>query len=215
MEIIVEGRGRKFFKPDEVEVTLNFETIDKSYKSVLEKGVENVRKYFDVLKKMGFKQEDIKTRSFRVAEKTKYDNVIREYLKVGFSFEQTASLKFDYDTDRLAEFMEVTSKCENAPRYWINFGVKDEKAVNEEILGLAFKDAEFQANAIAKASGTEIQECLKISFEPFDDKVRSETRFDGAFKCCSADSTREDIAKTFVPEDIELSMSIYCKFIAK
>lgn len=215
MDIIVEGRGEKSFRPDQVEISFNFETKDKSYEMVLEKGTANVKQYCDVLKKLGFRQDELKTRSFRVAENSKYDNKSRNYIKDGFIYTQTAVLKFDYNRERLAEFMEVTSKCKNPPKYYVNFGVKEEKAAQEEMLALAFEDAKFQANAIAKASGTEVKECLKTSFQPFDEEAHSLSRYEGEMLYKSSTSARENISAVFVPDDVKLSTRIYCLFVAK
>ena len=38
MDIIVEGVGKKFYNPGEVEINLNFYTRDDSYESALENG---------------------------------------------------------------------------------------------------------------------------------------------------------------------------------
>ena len=47
MDIIVEGIGKKFYTPNEVEVSLNFYTKSSSYDRVLEKGTEDVEKFIE------------------------------------------------------------------------------------------------------------------------------------------------------------------------
>lgn len=118
--------------------------------------------------------------------------------------------------DKLSKLMEVTSKSKNPPRYQIMFNVKDCKKSQEDLLAIAFKDAESQAKSIAKASGKELKECLKVSFEPFDTDNPSQTRYEGEMMYKSKSSAvRENICNTFVPEDITLSATIYCHFITK
>ena len=124
----------------------------------------------------------------------------------------------DYNMDKLSKFMEVTSKSKNPPRYEIMFNVKDCKKSQEDLLAIAFKDAESQAKSIAKASGKVLKECLKGSFEPFDTDTHSQTKYEGEMMYKSksyAGIVRENICNTFVPEDITLSATIYCHFITK
>ena len=216
MDIIVEGNGSKDFKPNQVVLSFTFETKDANYEKALEKGVANVNEYFKVLNGLGFKKGDLKTRSFRVSENRRYDETQKIYINEGFIYTQNATLKFDYDMNKVSELMEVTSKSKNSPRYVINFNLKDNKKVQEEILALAFKDAKAQAEAIAKASGNEIKECLKISFEPFDTRTYSQTTYKGEMLAkSSVGSVRENITNTFIPEDVTIFTKIYCHFTTK
>ena len=53
MDIIVEGIGKKFYSPDEVEINLDFYTRDDSYKRALENGTKNVESFInDVLERI-------------------------------------------------------------------------------------------------------------------------------------------------------------------
>ena len=45
MDIIVEGVGKKFYSPDEVEINLDFYTRADSYESALENGTKNVENF--------------------------------------------------------------------------------------------------------------------------------------------------------------------------
>ena len=47
----------------------------------------------------GFTTDDMKTRNFVVKEDKKYNEMTRTYIFDGFSFNQSATLKFDYDKD--------------------------------------------------------------------------------------------------------------------
>ena len=112
--------------------------------------------------------------------------------------------------------MEVSSTQEDEKKKKIDIGVKDNKELEEQVLSDAYKDAEFQARAIAKATGkTNSLECIKISFEPFTDPHISQTRFDSFARMekCSANLS-ESIQTVFVPEDVTLEKTIYCHFIA-
>ena len=219
MKIIVEGNGEKTYKPNQVVLTFDFRTVDVNYNKALELGVKNVAEYLEFLISMGFEKESFKTQSFRVSEDRHYDEQTRKYVKDGFVFTQCARIMFDFDMARLSKLMEKTAEFKNPPIYRITFNVKDEKQANEELLGLAYEDALFQATAIAKASGTTITGCQRVSFQPFDFSDNcSNSSLDGAImskaKCCAM-GTSEAIQNTFVPEDVVLSTTVYCEFDAE
>lgn len=218
MDIIVEGVGEKNYKPNKITLNFDFKTTKKDYKDALNYGVRYVEKYFELLNSLGFDKEQIKTRSFRVSEDRHYDNKKNDYVFDGYVFSQSATLEFDYDMKKMSEIMDRTSKEENPPIYRISFGVKDDKKVEEEIIALAYTEAEFQANAIAKASGKKVKECVRVSFEPFDTLPVSATRYDTEgyvtrSKCCM--NASESIQNVFVPEDVVVSKTIYCQFITE
>ena len=74
MDIMVEGTGTRYYRPDEVEISLNFYTKTGSYESALEEGTKDVQIFIDkILEQMQFTKEDLKTRSFRVYEEKRYD----------------------------------------------------------------------------------------------------------------------------------------------
>ena len=87
MDIIVEGVGKKFYSPDEVEINLDFYTRADSYERALENGTKNVENFIDdVLEKMDFNKEIMKTRSFRVYEEKQYNYDIKKYIKSGYAY---------------------------------------------------------------------------------------------------------------------------------
>lgn len=174
MDIIVEGVGKKFYTPDEVEINLDFYTRADSYESALENGTKNVEIFInDVLEKMNFNKEIMKTRSFRVYEEKQYDYDKKIYIKLGYAYTQQANIKFDYSMNTIAEFMDMVSKLENPPKYHLVFNVKDIKKCKDEVLAEAYNKAKNKAETIAKAAGKELKECVKTDFRPFEERVIS------------------------------------------
>lgn len=218
MDIYVNATGKKYYKPNQITLNFDFSYKSNDYETALNFGVENVTKYVLFLQEKGFYKEDIKTLSFRVSENKVYNELTRKYEKDGYLFLQRANLTFDYDMKKLSTLMEETAKMQNPPVYYINFNLKNDKTADEEILAIAYKEAEFQAQAIAKASGKQLKECVKVSFEPFENVHVSPTMYerDGCFaKAASIGSTSEQIEQTFVPEDVLVSKKIYCLFVAQ
>ena len=218
MEIIVQGKGIEYFTPNEIIISINFYKKGNSYEEVLNSGVMSVQNFVNsVLLNNGFNREDMKTRNFVVREEQKYDNMTRQYSSDGFSFNQIASIKFDYDKEKLANIMEQLSKLDNAPQCHVGFEVKDEKDCRRQVLAKAYKDAELQAQAIADASGKVLKQCAKIDFKPFTTTYASQTNFEGDMMYAKADriGTATTIMNTFTPEDVELSEILYCLWIAE
>ena len=218
MEIIVQGKGTEFFTPNEVILNIGFNTKGQSYEEVFSEGVKNVQKFVnELLLQNGFTTEDMKTRNFVVREDQKYDEVTRTYLFDGFSFNQNATLKFDYNKERMAKIMEDLSKLDNAPTCQINFGVKDVKECKRKILSKAYKEAELQAQAIAEAAGKSLKQCVKVDFKPFTTDYVSQTTFDSDMMYAKSArlGAAPAIINTFTPEDIELSETLYCLWLAE
>lgn len=226
MDIMVEGTGKRYYKPDEVIINLNFYTKAGTYGIALEDGTRDVEIFIeDVLRQMQFKQEDLKTRSFRIYEETRYDYERKLEVKLGFAYTQNATLKFDYDINVVAEFMEKTSKLKNPPKYTISFNVKNEQQCKNEAMTEAYNKAKEKAMAIANASGKILKECIKTDFRPFEERVNSYSRLGsemfetermtdfsiGAKKM----SAQDKITNIFTPEDIEISETLYCLWITE
>ncbi|HJJ04557.1 MAG TPA: SIMPL domain-containing protein [Clostridiaceae bacterium] len=228
MDIIVEGVGKKFYTPDEVEINLDFYTRADSYESALESGTKNVEFFInDVLEKMNFNKEIMKTRSFRVYEEKQYDYDKKIYIKLGYAYTQQANIKFDYSMNTIAEFMDMVSKLENPPKYHLVFNVKDIKKCKDEVLAEAYNKAKDKAETIAKAAGKELKECVKTDFRPFEERVISrsslnsqdmymekEMSIDGAkFGMAKRTGVQETIQTIFTPEDVEITETLYCLWI--
>lgn len=228
MDIIVEGVGKKFYTPDEVEINLDFYTRADSYESALENGTKNVEIFInDVLEKMNFNKEIMKTRSFRVYEEKQYDYDKKIYIKLGYAYTQQANIKFDYSMNTIAEFMDMVSKLENPPKYHLVFNVKDIKKCKDEVLAEAYNKAKEKAETIAKTAGKELKECVKTDFRPFEERVVSrsslnsqdmymekEMSMDGAkFGMAKRTGVQETIQTIFTPEDIEITETLYCLWI--
>ncbi len=106
MEIIVQGKGVEYFVPDEVVLNINFNTKGLTYEEVLSEGTRNVQHFVnELLLKNGFQKEDMKTRNFVICEETKYNNITMNYDHDGYSFNQMAVLRFDYDKELMAKMM--------------------------------------------------------------------------------------------------------------
>lgn len=225
MDIMVEGTGIRYYRPDQAEISLNFYTKTGSYESALEEGTRDVQVFIEkVLEQMQFSKEDLKTRNFRVYEEKRFDYEKKIEIKYGFAYTQGATLKFDYDINIVAEFMDRVSKLENPPKYTIAFNVRNEQQSKNEAMAEAYNKAKEKAEAIAKSAGKALKECVKVDFRPFEERVYSRSTLgSGVFEAETSDfnmkarkmSTQDTITNIFTPEDIEISETLYCLWIAE
>ncbi len=219
MEIIVQGSGVEYFTPDEAILDIHFYTKGLSYEEVLRTGINSVQVFIDqILLPNGFKPEDMKTRSFVIKEEQKYNQATMQWYKDGFSYNQSARLKFDYNKELIARIMASLSSLANSPECQISFGVKDEKGCKRAILAKAYQDAELQARAIADASGKILKYCEKVDFKPFTTEYVSNAIYGSDIMYAdraAGKGAAQTIVNTFTPEDIELSETLYCLWIAE
>ena len=220
MKITVKGTGIEYYTPNEIRLNLTFKISGKVYEEVLENGSNNVREFIEhVLLPHGFTKEDLKTRSFIVKEETKYNEDTKKYEFDGYSYNQQAMIKFDYDKERLSSFMVAISKIENPPYYHINFGLNNETECRRKVIDKAYYEAYEQALAIANAAGKELEECTKVDFKPFTDDYVSPSDIDASFARTMRFNMDKEasavINNTFTPEDILVSETLYCMWIAE
>lgn len=218
MEIIVEGKGSEFFTPDEVILNLNFQIKGATYEDVLTKGSNAVLEFVNnLLLKLGFSKEDMKTRNFIIKEDTKYNEVTRKYDFDGYSYNQSSIVRFDYDIKKVASIMEQCAILSNPPYCHIDFGIKDEKEPRKSVLSKAYQDAKDKAEAIAIASGKQLQKCMKIDFQPFTTNYNSNSRLGNEmfYSEKAIKGSADVITNIFTPEDVEISEKLYCLWIAE
>lgn len=220
MEINVRGSGKSYYTPDQVVMTILFSAQNTDYNKVIEMGSSRVLEFMNtILLPLGFKKEDMKTNQFVIQKETTYNKEKEIYEFKEFSYNQNAILKFDYDRKFLSKIIDEMAKMKQTISYKIQFTLKNMNACRKENLTRAYKDAEEQARFIAQAAGKELKECIKTDFNPFssnhmvsgytsDDLYCSEN----SFQQKSISSTMQEV---FTPEDIMLSETLYCIWIAE
>lgn len=216
MEIKVRGLGEKSFKPDIIKFKFTFNIKRKTYKACLADGSKSVEDYFKFLISKGFIKENIKTNNFNIRRESIYNEEKRKYEEGDFVFSFTCNLTIKYDLELMSQIMEETAKIKECPTYRIDFGLKNEKKAIDELMSLAYKNAEYQAKIIAKASGKNLKDCLKVSFEPFEDAMScGYDNMEMMSKQAPYDVTKESIQNIFIPKDIELEFNLYTLWLAE
>lgn len=222
MEIIVQGKGESLYTPNQVVFHLNFFVKASTYEDALTRGSNNVLDFIaHILLLNGFAKEDMKTNTFLIKKEQSYNQKKSTYDFVGYSYNQSATIIFEYDKIKLSKLMEEISKMDNPPFYNVEFTIKDLKECKKENLAKAYKDAEEQAEMIAQAAGKKLMNCVKTDFKPFttdyisrgydSDTIPSQTEH-----CIRKQaSIAETINEVFTPEDVKVKEMLYCLWIAE
>lgn len=216
MEIIVEGKAKEFFIPNQVIISFEFISKNKNYEDTLNNGLKMIEEFINkVILKNGFTKEDLKTSSFTIKEEKKYNESTHAYEFYKYSYNQNASLKFDYDNERLSNIINDISKLNYPPIYQIDFGIKNKEECHKKLLTKAYNDALEQAQIIATAANKELIKCIKVDFKPFTQDYISQVNLDIEPLALTKNNTSQVIFNAFTPEDILITETLYCIWIAE
>ncbi len=227
MQIFVKGEAHREFAPDQIIASVNFNTHAASYDEALQKGVERVKEYLQfIADNTDFTFEDFKTSTYNIHEefhtnridpKTEADlsKNLTKRVSDGFFFTQYAALEFEFNKERLAKLLVLTSKTDGAPRFHINFTLKDPKSCERDLLADAFKDAKLKAETLASAAGKHLRDCVRVDIDmpPHHEPMYEGTMMRKSAFRGSANEIEEEIRNiddTFRPDDIPVHKIINC-----
>lgn len=156
------GIGKMRVLPDQAAVTFNLSTFGMEYNSVLKDLNKKASQLETEVSKAGFDKNMLKTRSYSIDKNYSYHNGNR--IDSGFIGRQSFILTFPYEEKKVRSLITTISK--GAPDASFNFGFNLSEAkrdsVRNELLRLAFKDAEDQAKALARAAGVQLKTIISI-----------------------------------------------------
>ena len=230
MQIFVKGTAEQDFAPDQISATVSFSAHADNYNEALRLGVEKVKAYLDFLQEnTDFSKEDFKTSSYHIHEEFHTNKIepkdindlnknLTKRISDGFYFYQTGSLLFDYDRERLAKLLVLTSQNPSAPRFHIDFRSKDTASSPNSLIPAAYENAKSKAEQLANAASKHLRDCVRVELEPSsnydgyerDGAVRySKAAYFGASET-EIEQQMQNIDETFHPDDITLSKTIEC-----
>jgi len=216
MEITTIGRGVGKYIPDEVQISLVFQSRSSDYQTVLTEGNKSIDEFVnEVLVSLGFNNNDLKINNLTVREEWKYNNQTGNNELVGYLFESDALLEFPYDKDLIALFLNSFSKLTDPPHFTLNFGLKNEEQYKNELLQKAYQDALNNAEVIAKSANKQIKEPLKVSFEPLNQPFNSLSSFESRNILYSNENNINSFVNYLNPMDIEVEETLYALFLAE
>ena len=179
--ITVKGTGSVSVQPDCVVISMELLSRDKEYSKAMATASKQLEQLGECLEKAGFAREDIKTGNFNASSEYEYlhDGVNQpKRVFVGFVCRHDLTLKFDFDTERLAQALGAIADCPAAPQFSIRFTVKEPSAVSEALLRSATENALAKAKVLCEASGVQLGELINIDYNWGQLNVYSNTRYE-------------------------------------
>ena len=156
--ITVKGTGNVSARPDYIILSLNIETLSKTYDRAMSEAAERIERLQGAAVRVGYRKEDLKTTSFDV--QTRYENVKdrqgnykREF--VGYACSYRLKLAFDFDSKQLAKVISAIADCgaQAGTQYCIHCEETHQR-VSEKLLINATENARAKAEILCKASGS-------------------------------------------------------------
>lgn len=224
MDIVVQGEGKKLYKPDEVVLSLEFHLNDETYEKVLEKGTKAVEVFIEkIMTPLTMTKEELKTDRFKIYKNIRYDYDKKENIFLGYDYSHSTTLKLNYDMSVVAKIMDEISKLENPPKYVISFTIKDKEAAKKEVMSEAYTKAKEKAEVIAMSAGKTLKDCIRVDFRPFSNTLCSNTYLRdsefGSARMLSLSTEKRSVSSTieeiFTPEDVEVNETLYCLWVTQ
>ncbi|MBO4854974.1 SIMPL domain-containing protein [Candidatus Saccharibacteria bacterium] len=228
MQIFVDGYAEKQVAPDQIIASASFHAHANDYNEAMQRGVEKVKNFIEYIEnESDFEANDFKTYAYNISEhfhtnrieaKTEEDlekNLTRR-VSDGFFFEQRLQIIFDYNKERLARLLALTSNSDSFPHLHIEFTLKDYREHQRTLLADAYADARSKASALVTASEKHLRDCVRVEI----DGHHHATSYEGDFALAKMSAVRgseadiqeqiKAIDETFRPDDITVSKSISC-----
>ena len=163
--ITVKGTGNVSARPDYIILSLNIETLSKTYDRAMSEAAERIERLQGAAVCVGYRKEDLKTTSFDV--QTRYENVKdrqgnykREF--VGYACSYRLKLAFDFDSKQLAKVISAIADCGAKPELSIAFTVRNPSAVSKKLLINATENARAKAEILCKASSNTLVSKVEV-----------------------------------------------------
>ena len=209
--ITVKGTGNVSARPDYIILSLNIETLSKTYDRAMSEAAERIKKLQDAAVLVGYEKSDMKTTSFNV--QTRYENVKdrqgnykREF--AGYACSYHLKLAFDFDSKQLAKVISAIADCGAQPELSIAFTVKNPARVSEELLISATENAKTKAEILCKASDNALGQLLSIDYNWGELNVFSRTNYDVEDCIQPLMAMSKCAAPEIEPDDIDVTDSV-------
>ena len=163
--IRVTGTARLSLRPDVTVVTMTLQGTAPEYSEALNRASRDAQTLQDVLERLHFKREDLKTISFFV--NTEYESYeesgVWKQRFAGYRFEHILKVSFDSESERLGEVLTALANAAVSPMLQISYSVKDPESAKKTLLARAVADAGEKAQILAQAAGAELKELRSVA----------------------------------------------------
>ncbi len=170
--ITADGVGQAKMSPDQVKLNIWIESSAPLYEDAINSLARRTAVLREDLTKLGFKEDDLKTKDFTVRDDIKYIN--NQQQRVGYIARQTYELVLNYEKDKLNSIIFALSNSQANPEFNVVFEVKDKRDFQDVAISDAVVNAMDNAKTIANASGVALGKILSIEYGESQGAYRSD-----------------------------------------
>lgn len=206
--IRVTGTARLHLRPDVTVVTMTLQGVEPEYSAAINRASREAETLRDVLERLAFQREDLKTLSFRVsAEYEGYEEAgVWKQRFAGYRFEHMLKASFDSDHERLGAVLTALANSAVSPMLQISYTLKDPERAKKTLLTAAVADAREKAQILAAAAGASLKALQSVDYtfgEPSFDPLPLH-RLDATM------AAKASIEMNMEPDDITITDSVTC-----
>jgi len=203
--ITVRGSGKVSVPPDWIVIDLDLVASKMEYSDTLTYAAKQLDQLRQSLYSVDFDKEDIKTKRFYVdtvysSYKDKNDNYHRVF--EGYKALHNLYIAFDLDNDRLEKIIKALANSAANPEFSLDYTIKDQVAVKNQLLKNAVADARHKAEILALTAGVKLGEVLRVDYN------WTEVRFSHDYSVVREDCMMLSESLDFVPEEVKASDNV-------
>lgn len=165
--IKITGKGKVSVKPDIIRLNMTMEESYKEYEVTLRQSSETTKILKELFVSLGFKNDDLKTRSFDI--NTKYESYKakdQSWKKrlIGYTYTHHMFIEFDADTKKLGEILYALAHSVITPEISIEYTVSDPEKHKDKLLKNAIEDSKHKAEVLANAADVKLGDIVSIDY---------------------------------------------------
>ena len=160
--IKVTGEGKVTAIPDQAEMEFQVQEDGPKLEEVSAEVRTRMKNVFKVIKDFGIQDKDFQTVSYTIEPKYKYDKNDNVTQRIGYTVSNRVRVVLK-DIDKTGEILEAIAKAGISEIDGPNFGFSDPEKLNVEALAAAVANAHDKAEALAKASDSDLGKVYSIN----------------------------------------------------
>ena len=206
--IRVTGTARLHLRPDVTVVTMTLQGAEPEYSAAINRASREADALRDVMERLSFNREDLKTLSFHV--NTEYEGYeesgVWKQRFAGYRFEHVLKASFDSDHERLGAVLTALANSAVRPMLQISYTLKDPDTAKTALLTAAVADAKEKAQILAEASGARLLALQSV------EHTTGEPGFDGIpmHRLDAPMAAKASIAMNIEPDVIAITDRVTC-----
>lgn len=163
----ITGKGKVSVKPDIIRLNMTMEESYKEYEVTLRQSSETTKILKELFVSLGFKNDDLKTRSFDI--NTKYESYKakdQSWKKrlIGYTYTHHMFIEFDADTKKLGEILYALAHSVITPEISIEYTVSNPEKHKDKLLKNAIEDSKHKAEVLANAADVKLGDIVSIDY---------------------------------------------------